>query len=383
MSDLIQLDNLPVEALAAMANEAAAACEASGRKTVEHAIRCGRALLAAKAQVKHGEWGEWLQQHFDQTQMRATQYMAIAKLNTCLNLDDATSISGALRLIAESPEKQAKKADREAKKRETPPISLAPATPAPPVSSGVIRDENPPAAAPPVKRAWLADPDELDRPEEDDVPALPRTNTHHTAQNRRTPDARETDRVGIVPPDDPRSYHDGHWYAWSEDRGRMVAVTDAAILRRADQIRGQAVAEPAGATTAVVEHKPASVSSKPGKVPTVQQLGNVLRHRQYSDPFWTDSMVAAVERWIEYKQSLTGKAKIRSVQQWEVALTRIENVAAAKGWPAVADMIEKAIANGWQGWEHETIDRKTRGMAGGRIYSQLEKAKVKYDPLPE
>jgi hypothetical protein len=312
--------------------------------------------------------------------------MDVAKAHGRALLEDATSLQHALRLIAESPEKQAKKAEREAKKLETPPTSLAPATPAPPVSSGVIRHENPPTPAPPARLerpAWLADPDELDCPEEDDLPPLPRTNTHHTSANRRTPDSRETDRIGIVPPDDPRTYHDGNWYEWNEDRGRMVAVTDEEILRRADEIRGQAIVEPAVTTTPVVEPTKESVSSKPGKVPTAQQLGNVLRHRQYSDPFWTDAMVAAVDRWIEYKQSLTGKAKIRSVQQWEAALTRIENVAAAKGWPAVADMIQKAIANGWQGWEHETNDRKSRGAAGGRIYSQLEKAQVKYDPLPE
>ena len=259
MSELIQLESLPVETLAEMANEAAAACEASGRKTVEHAIRCGRALLAAKEQVRHGQWGDWLERHFSQTQMRATQYMAIAKLNTRLNLDDATSISGALRLIAESPEKQAKKQEREAKKQEQQPQKAE----APPKPLAL------PTSAPPAKPAWLADPDELDRPEEDELQPLPRTNTHHTAQNRRTPDARETDRVGIVPPDDPRSYHDGHWYEWSEDRGRMVAVTDEEIVRRADEIRGQAIVAHAVTTTPVVEHKQDSVSDKPGKVPTL------------------------------------------------------------------------------------------------------------------
>jgi hypothetical protein len=71
------------------------------------------------------------------------------------------------------------------------------------------------------------------------------------------------------------------------------------------------------------------------------------------------------------------------MESWEAALTRIENVAHDRGVDAVCDMIQKAIANGWQGWEHETNDRNSRGAAGGRIYSQLEKAQVKYDPLPE
>ena len=390
MSEMIQLDFLPVETLAAMANEAAAACEASGRKTVEHAATCGRALLAAKAQVKHGEWLDWLAENFHQSRRVADRYMEIANWPRAANLEEATSIRDALRMIAESPEKQAKKAEREARKGETPPKPLAPATPAPPVSSGTIRNENPPAApAPPAKLerpAWLADPDEMGMPGVDAMPPLPKTNTHHTAENRRTPDARETDRVGIVPPDDPRTYHDGHWYEWSEDRGRMVAVTDAEILRRADEIRGQAVVEHAVTTNPVMEHKRDSVSSKPGKVPTVQQLITAVGDRVHDGDWqdlWRGKLEKAVEAWARYKQSLTGKAKVRSMESWEAALTRIENVAHDRGVDAVADMIEKAIANGWQGWEHETNDRKARGMAGGRIYSQLEKAKVKYDPLPE
>jgi hypothetical protein len=166
----------------------------------------------------------------------------------------------------------------------------------------------------------------------------------------------------------------------------MVAVTDEEILRRADEIRGQAIVEHAGTTSPVVEPTTEIVSSKPGKVPTVTQLRSMVEQRADIGThrhLWSEAMVKAVQEWASYKQSLTGKAKIRSLEQWGVALSRIENVVMMQGWPAVADMIEKAIANGWQGWEHETGDRKARGMAGGRIYSQLEKAKVKYDPLPE
>ena len=245
------------------------------------------------------------------------------------------------------------------------------------------------------KPAWLADPDDLDRPEEDDLPPLPRTNTHHTSANRRTPDARETDRAGIVCPDDPRGLTDGGWYVWSEDANRLLPVTDEDVLRRFDQIRrerapkaGQVmvVPESPATTSSVVEPVKESVSSKPGKVPTVQQLSAAVGDRVHDGDWqdlWRGKLEKAVEAWARYKQSLTGKAKVRSMESWEAALTRIENVAHDRGVDVVCDMIEKAIANGWQGWEHETSDRKARGMAGGRIYSQLEKAQVKYDPLPE
>jgi hypothetical protein len=391
MSELIQLDSLPVETLAEMANEAAAACEASGRKTVEHAATSGRALLAAKAQVKHGEWLSWLADKFHWSQQRASQFMEIANYYARSNLESAETIQGALRMIAESPEKQAKKAEREAKKLETPPKSLAPATPAPPVSSGVIRYENPPnPQTQPQKPAWLADPDEMGMPDVDGMPPLPKTNTHHTAANRRTPDARETDRIGIVPPDDPRTYHDGNWYEWNEPLNRMISVSEDDILAEADRIRqwrrGLVVAEPVKDTTPVVEPTKDSVSSKPGKVPTAQQLTTAVGDRVHDGDWqdlWRGKLEKAVEAWARYKQSLTGKAKVRSMESWGAALTRIENVAHDRGVDAVCDMIQKAIANGWQGWEHETNDRNSRGAAGGRIYSQLEKAQVKYDPLPE
>jgi hypothetical protein len=385
VSELIQLDNLPVETLAEMANEAAAACEASGRKTVEHAATSGRALLAAKAQVKHGEWLSWLADNFHWSQQRASQFMEIANYYARSNLESAETIQGALRMIAESPEKQAKKTQREAKKLETPPKSLAPATPAPPVSSGVIRNENPPAPAPPARLerpAWLADPDELDRPEEDDLPPLPRTNTHHTTANRRTPDARETDRVGLVIPDDPRTVQDGHWYAWSEERNRLLPVSDEDILRRADEIRGQMIVESAVTTTPVVEHKTASVSSKSGKVPTAQQLTTAVGDRVHDGDWqdlWRGKLEKAVEAWARYKQSLTGKAKVRSMESWEAALTRIENVAHDCGVDAVCDMIQKAIANGWQGWEHET-----NGSRGGSRISTAVRSNRNWDEeIPE
>ena len=250
MSEMIQLDNLPVEALAEMANEAAAACEASGRKTVEHAATCGRALLAIRPQIPHGEWLSWLAENFSQSQSRASQYMSIANYYARNNLEAAETIQGALRMIADSPEKQAKKQEREAKKQErqpekteAPPKPLAPATPAPSTALELTRQRLAVAQrmADAQKPEWLADPDERDRLEEDDLPPLPRTNTHHTASNRRTPDARETDRVGLVSPDDPRELQDGRLYRWSESANRLFLVTPeelwaAAMELRPDQI---------------------------------------------------------------------------------------------------------------------------------------------------
>jgi len=121
VSDLVKLESLPVETLAEMANEAAAACEASGRKTVEHAATAGRALLAIRPQIPHGEWEAWIAEHFSHGVRRAQQFMDVAKAHRGALLEDATSLRHALRLIADSPEKQAKKHEREARKAEAAP----------------------------------------------------------------------------------------------------------------------------------------------------------------------------------------------------------------------------------------------------------------------
>jgi hypothetical protein len=358
MSEMIQLDNLPVETLAEMANEAAAACEASGRKTVEHAATSGRALLAAKAQVKHGEWLGWLADNFHWSQQRASQFMEIANYYARSNLESAETIQGALRMIAESPEKQAKKAEREAKKLETPPKSLAPATPAPPVSSGVIRYENPPnPQTQPTKPEWLADPDEMGMPDVGAMPQLPKTNTHHTTANRRLPDARETDRVGIVSPDDPRGLQDGCWYVWSDPANRLLPVTDDDILRRADEIRGQMVVGHAVTTSPVVEPTKDSVSAKPSRVPTLSQLRQAVDAKAE----WGDALRDSAKDWAAYKMTLAGKDKIRSMESWQKALTRMGNVARDRCVVDVCEAIEKAIANGWTGWEHLETSGSQRG----------------------
>ena len=335
MGDLIQLESLPVEALAEMANEAAAACEASGRKTVEHAIRCGRALLAIRPQIPHGEWLSWLANNFSQSQSRASQYMSIANYYARNNLEAAETIQGALRMIADTPERQAKKLEREAKKQEQQP-QKAEAPPKPPA----------PTPAPPAKPerpAWLADPDELDRPEEDDLPPLPRTNTHHTAANRRTPDARETDRAGLVSPDDPRELQDGHWYQWSEDANRLFAVTNEQILQAAALLR---VAE----SVVVAPAGPAD-EPKPGKLPTLSQLRKAID----AQTGWGEALRQAANDWAAYKMSLAGKEKIRSMDSWKKALVRMGNVAKSQSVSVVCEAVEKAIANGWTGWEH--LDR--------------------------
>ena len=98
---MTELSTLSLPTLAEMANEAAAACEQSARRTVQQAATCGRALLAAREQIPHGEWMGWVRANFDYDHSVATRYMQVANYANSHNLDDATSVESVLRLIAD------------------------------------------------------------------------------------------------------------------------------------------------------------------------------------------------------------------------------------------------------------------------------------------
>lgn len=105
MANVIKFESLEIDVLIGIANESAEQVETAAKKAVEHAERCGRALIAIKAKLPHGEWGGWLGQNFDYSQEHARRFMAIASNSTrVLNLKDATSIREALRMIADDPE---------------------------------------------------------------------------------------------------------------------------------------------------------------------------------------------------------------------------------------------------------------------------------------
>ena len=96
---------------------------------------------------------------------------------------------------------------------------------------------------------------------------------------------------------------------------------------------------------------PAGTSTN-GKAPSVAQLKAIWRQAA-EDEGVSSELLAAVDDWAEHKQSLAGKDKIRTVKSWKTALKRILKVSQARGDGAVAEMIDKAIANGWKGWEHD------------------------------
>ena len=102
MSEII-IASLPPETLADMANEAAELAQSSMQTAILRAADCGRYLLAAKAQIPHGQWRAWLGTNFDREARTATRYMQLAVAFDGGNprLTSETSIRQALRIISE------------------------------------------------------------------------------------------------------------------------------------------------------------------------------------------------------------------------------------------------------------------------------------------
>ena len=74
--------------LAREANEAHAQAQDLFKRGTEHAMAAGKALLKAKAKLKHGAWGPWLAQNFEGSERSAQLYMRLTK--HIRGLDDET-----------------------------------------------------------------------------------------------------------------------------------------------------------------------------------------------------------------------------------------------------------------------------------------------------
>jgi hypothetical protein len=399
MSTEMSLIEVPIETLAEMAAEKAALVEQHGRKTVQAAIDCGRYLTEIKSRLGHGQWLPWLEENWKHSDKWATQFMRLANQNCSSNLAEASSINEALRMIGEAEEAAGTKRTRK-----------APAEPAPEVIDNRAAPPKPVEDVPTVTKSFF-DSDEL-LPEE--PPALPKTNTLHSPATQQRID-RGADPAPPRPVDPFADLEDGAWYVYYHNNGSpsLTAVTGADIQRAAAELN---TTEPDILEVVVAQHttpqvlaaltagyegdqakrvarqlreradeldpqpvvhdateKPAK-RGPPAKHPTADQLMFV------AEPYatkWSGQLMTQVCKWAEYKQSLAGNAKVRSLASWDAMLTRIDNVQKMRGPGTVCEMINKAIANGWQGWEHDSGSNGKPTVASTRIdhgedYSDLE-----------
>ena len=358
MSEII-LTNLTTETLASMAAEKAALVEQHGRKTVQAAIDCGRYLTEIKSRLGHGEWLPWLEENWQYSRVWATQFMRLANDKLSYHLTDAKDIKDALRILGEAEEAAGTKRTRKAAADPAPEVEVIDNRSAKPVE----QPQAPPA---------MFDADDLP-PEE--PPALPKTNTLHSPATRQ--------RIDRGPdPAPPQPVEDAYGMPLLEvviGNHTTQEVVDALIVglqgsqakRVATILREAAEKLDPQFVIHDMTEKPAA---KPKKTPTADQLMEATRDYPVK---WTSQLITQVHAWAEYKQSLAGNAKVRSLTSWFAMLTRIDNVQKMRGPGTVCEMINKAIANGWQGWEHDSSNNGKPTVASTRIdsgedYSDLE-----------
>lgn len=96
MKPAVECVAIDLQTLADQINKAHADGEATSRVGLEHYRAAGAALIAAKKQVGHGEWLNWLKVNVRVTQQQAWKYMQVAeywpKLQSSCNLADALKI---------------------------------------------------------------------------------------------------------------------------------------------------------------------------------------------------------------------------------------------------------------------------------------------------
>lgn len=105
--------------LATVANREHALARQSGESMIEHAIHAGEALVAAKAQVKHGEWLPWLAANFAASEDTAEGYMKVAANSERVRNLEEPSLRKALAAVS-SEDKQAVHYSSETDEWETP-----------------------------------------------------------------------------------------------------------------------------------------------------------------------------------------------------------------------------------------------------------------------
>jgi Protein of unknown function (DUF3102)/Helix-turn-helix domain of resolvase len=74
-----------------------------GRVALEHAVKCGEALIEAQAQVQHGRWLAWLHENVRVHPTTVYKYMRLARFRDRVLAADATGVEHALRLVADGP----------------------------------------------------------------------------------------------------------------------------------------------------------------------------------------------------------------------------------------------------------------------------------------
>jgi hypothetical protein len=293
--------------------------------------------------------------------------MRLANQNCSSNLAEASSINEALRMIGEAEEAAGTKRTRK-----------APAEPAPEVIDN--RPTPKPVEDVPTVTKSFFDSDELP-PEE--PAALPKTNTLHSPTTQQRID-RGSDPAPPRPVDPFADLEDGAWYVYYHNNGSptLTAVTGGDIQRAAAELN---TTEPDILEVVVAQHTTPQVLAaltagyegdqakrvakqlreradeldppEETKAPTLPQMRSIIDQRAKLPPaddrHLKPPVAAAASEWAAHKMSMAKAKRYQSRTSWEACLSRMATLSLDRGADVVCDMIQRAIASGYQGWEFE------------------------------
>lgn len=285
--------------LSVLAQEAVTAAQDSQRQltsSVQNAVTAGRYLTAAKNKVEHGQWSAWVAENWEgdgRTARTAQRYMSLAKFDG--DLSEVESLRDALNIVADA-------------KNDT----------------RVVFDEKPRPSLTPVNPETIDRPSPIasaDRPVDDDPTPAPESTTVHSKESRKQPEAEKprTQPVQSVPQRD----------------ATRDAIEEFLKQQSAKWFFDEAIKR--------------DPRLKP-KVPTAPQLIAEIPKS------FSATLRDSASLWVTHKQSLEGKAKIRSAVAWQTALRQMKTLPEH----VVVEAIETAITNGWTGWLQDSVKKQTR-----------------------
>jgi len=321
---IIDLNILPLETLAEMANDAAEQSEKNAKLTVQKAIDAGRYLTAAKEQVEHGQWLAWLGKNWNYKQRYAQSCMSLSNAQHVAHLGQAANWREALRMIADE------------------------------------RAESEPEIAPRSERRTgqveVIEPEQVGQTDvqvDDDTTPDPPTIRKTAKGSEKVSEDKKPRTETITPeilPDEPEAEQQKHWPEVS-----LEELIEGVIAKLDHEKQRKAAAK---TLRKLADKLDPPDESKPSKIPPASEL------RAFVDgDTMAEETVLVVNDWIAYKQRHPDKkSRYQSVDSFRKDLKRMLAEMTKQGESVVREAIEKAEAKGWRGWEH---DSTTTGKVNG------------------
>jgi hypothetical protein len=106
------------------------------------------------------------------------------------------------------------------------------------------------------------------------------------------------------------------------------------------------------------------------KAPTLPQMRAIIDERAKLPPaddrHLRPAVATAASEWAAHKISMPKAKRYQSRTSWEACLSRMATLTFDRGADVVCEMIQRAIASGYQGWEFDLNNGRNNGRPASR-----------------